>query len=414
MKKKVVIVGGGFAGLNLAKNLSKNKNFEIKLVDVNNYHFFPPLLYQVASSFIDLSNISYPFRRIFQGHDNVRFHMGSLQNINTNENYIETEKTKLDYDYLVLAMGTESNFFGNKNIEENSLPMKTIPDSLALRNHVLLTIEECAENNESVNIVIAGGGPTGVELAGVFAEMKNYLSNKEYPEVDPTKLATIYLIEGSPTLLGPMSQKAQSETHKVLEDLGVKIITNTLVKDYVDNKVILGDGCTIETKILIWTSGVIAKQAPGLSSEILGRGRRIMVDEVNQVIGTKNIFCIGDQSIQNHDSKFVNGHPQLAQVAIQQGLLLSKNLEAISQSKTTSQFRYNDKGSMAIISKYKAVVDLPKGFLKGFFAWLVWLFIHIIPLVGYGNRLKLALNWVISFTTNNPSLRLLIRHKSKD
>jgi len=340
--------------------------------------------------------------------------MGSLKNINTNENYIETEKTKLDYDYLVLAMGTESNFFGNKNIEENSLPMKTIPDALALRNHVLLTIEECAENNESVNIVIAGGGPTGVELAGVFAEMKNYLSNKEYPEVDPTKLATIYLIEGSPTLLGPMSQKAQSETHKVLEDLGVQIITNTLVKDYVDNKVILGDGFTIETKILIWTSGVIAKQAPGLSSEILGRGRRIMVDEVNQVIGTKNIFCIGDQSIQNHDSKFVNGHPQLAQVAIQQGLLLSKNLEAISQSKTTSQFRYNDKGSMAIISKYKAVVDLPRGFLKGFFAWLVWLFIHIIPLVGYGNRLKLALNWVISFTTNNPSLRLLIRHKSKD
>lgn len=411
--KKVVIVGGGFAGINLIKNLSKNDFFEITLVDVNNYHFFPPLLYQVAASYIDVSNISYPFRKLFQKNKNVKFHLGGLKRVVPEENCIETDSGTLYYDYLVLAMGTEANYFGNDNIAGKAMAMKTIPDSLYLRNHLLKCLEDVAKDSEksNTNIVIAGGGPTGVELAGVFAEMSKELMHKEYPEI-PDRHGSIFLIEANSQLLGPMSNLAKKEAYKVLEKLGVKILTDTLVKDYINDEVILNNGDKINTKTLIWTSGVIAKKVAGLPDDILGRGRRIKVDGINRVHEMENVFCIGDQCLQTSDKNFADGHPQLAQVAIQQGNNLANNLRYIFIGGKTKEFKYSDNGSMAIISKYKAVVDLPKYSFKGFFAWLVWLFIHIIPLVGFTNRFKIAFNWMLSFTTNNPALRLLIQNNS--
>jgi NADH dehydrogenase len=417
--KKVVIVGGGFAGLNLAKKLTGNKHFEVTVVDINNYHFFPPLLYQVSTAFIEASNISYPFRKLFQGRRNIRFHMGRLLKVTPGGNSIETDTGELNYDYLVLAMGTETNFFGNQNIISNTLPMKSIDDALRIRNHILLCLEQAVraksltEKVTLANIVIAGGGPTGVEMSGMLAEMADNIGKKDYPEAS-AKVGHIYLIDGGPSLLGPMSTKAQKEAYKVLKKLGVKIQLNTFVNDYVNDEVVLSNGKKINTATVIWASGVVAREVNGLPKETFAKGRRIIVDEINRVKDCDNIFCIGDQCFQTSDKNYPEGHPQLAQVAMQQGNTLAANLNRMAENKETESFSYFNKGSMAIISKYRAVVDLPKGFFSGFFAWLVWLFIHILPLVGFGNKLKLAFNWIWSFFTNDPTLRLIIRRKSED
>ena len=414
MAKKIIIVGGGFAGLNLAKKLSNNQCFEVTLVDRNNYHFFPPLLYQVSTAFVEPSNISYPFRKLFQDRKNIRFYMGKLLRVIPEINMIETETGNLNYDYLVLAMGTETNFFGNENVINNALPMKTIAEALHIRNHVLLRLEEAVrsrsllDKEKLANIVIAGGGPTGVEMAGMIAEMRRNIASRDYPE-DTEKVSNIYLVHGSPTLLNPMSKKAQEEAYDVLTKLGVKIILNTLVKDYANDEVILSSGKKISSATLIWASGVIAQQVNGLPKEIITRGRRIIVDEINRVKGFCNIFAIGDQCFQTTDKNYPNGHPQLAQTAIQQGRSLAENLNRLEANRSTKPFAYHNKGSMAIISKYRAVVDLPKGFLHGFFAWFVWLFVHVVPLVGFGNKMKLAFNWFWTFITNDPTLRLIIR-----
>ncbi len=417
--KKVVVVGGGFAGINFIKKLSKDQRFQITLVDTNNYHFFPPLLYQVATAFIEPSNISYPFRRMFQQKKNLRFHLGTLTKINPESNSIETDTGTLSYDYLVLAVGTESNYFGMENVKQRALPMKTINDALNLRNHILLSMEKAVrsddryEKEKNLNIVIAGGGPSGVEVAGMLAEMGYYIAAKEYPEIKDLR-AHIHLIDAAPSLLGPMSKTAQEEAYKVLRKLGVRITLNVAVKDFIDGKVLLGNGETISTNTLIWTSGVTGKELPGLPAEAIGRGRRVQVDEYNTVKGTQNIFALGDMAFQTTDKNHPNGHPQLAQVAIQQGVLLAKNFEKIVNNKPLTAFSYNDKGSMAIISKYKAVADLPKFSLKGFFAWLIWLFIHLIPLAGFRNKAKLAFSWFWSFITNDPTLRLIIRPRKQD
>ena len=417
--KRVVVVGGGFAGINLTKRLAKDKRFHITLVDKNNYHFFPPLLYQVAAAFIEPSNISYPFRRMFQEKKNLRFHLGSLVKVNPQANTIETDTGTLSYDYLVLAVGTESNFFGLENVKRQALPMKTIDDALNLRNHLLLSMEEAvrttdaAEKERLLNIVIAGGGPTGVEIAGMLAEMGHNIAVKEYPEIQDLQ-GHIHLIDASPVLLGPMSKKAQQEATSVLSKLGVHIKLNVAVKDYTDGKVLLANGETIPTNVLIWTSGVTGREVQGLPAEVIARGRRIQVDEYNKVNDTENIFAIGDICLQTTDKNFPKGHPQLAQVAIQQGRLLAENLENIEDNKPLKPFAYNDKGSMAIIAKYKAVADLPKFSFTGFFAWIVWLFIHIIPLVGFRNKVKLAFSWFWSFITNDPTLRLIIRPRKED
>ena len=416
--KKIIVVGGGFAGLNLAKSLANNSHYEVILVDKNNYHFFPPLLYQVSTAFIEASNISYPFRRMFQQKHNLHFFMGSLTNIDKENNSIETDNGILQYDYLVLAMGTETNYFGLENVKKSALPMKTIDDALKMRNHILLRLEEAVratnirDKEKLGNVVIAGGGPTGVEIAGMLAEMGSNIVMKDYPTAR-RGTGKIYLVDAGDTLLGPMSKKSQEEAFKVLNKLGVNIYLNTLVKDYVDDKVILGNGETINSSTLIWASGVIAREAKGLSPEMIGRGRRILVNENNKVTGTENIFAIGDQCMQLTDPSFPNGHPQLAQVAIQQGKLLADNFVRIAEGEPLKSYTYNDKGSMAIIAKFKAVVDLPKGFFKGFFAWIVWLFIHIIPIAGFRNKGKLAFNWFWSFITNDPTLRLIIRPEKK-
>lgn len=412
---RIVIVGGGFAGLNLAKKLADNPGYEIVLVDKNNYHFFPPLLYQVSTAFIEASNISYPFRRMFQSKPRFSFFMGALLNIDSSANIIETDNGTLPYDYLVLAMGTETNYFGMENVRRKALPMKSIDDALELRNHVLLKLEEAARSEDAAereklgNIVIAGGGPTGVEIAGMLAEMGGNIVKKDYPTAARKGLGRIYLVDALDRLLAPMSGKSQQEAAKVLKGLGVNVLLNTSVKDYVDERVFFANGESISSATLIWTSGVIAREAPGLPAEVIGRGRRIIVDEYNRVAGFENVFAIGDVCLQQSDTKFPQGHPQLAQVAIQQGLLLARNFLNISATKPLVPFQYKDKGSMAIIAKFKAVVDLPNGFFKGFLAWLVWLFIHIIPIAGFRNKLKLAFNWFWSFATNDPTLRLIIR-----
>ena len=417
--KKVVIVGGGFAGINLIKHLCKDSRFQVTLVDKNNYSFFPPLLYQVATAFIEPSNISYPFRRLFQKKTNLRFHMGSLLKVNPEQNNIETDTGVVEYDYLVLAIGTESNYFGMERVKANSLPMKSIDDALNLRNHLLLNMEEAVHTNDlkekekHLNIVICGGGPTGVELAGMLAELGRNIALKEYPEIKDLR-SHLYLIDAGKTLLGPMSEKSQNEATRVLKNLGVHVISNTAVKDYHNEIVYLSDGRTIPTNVLIWASGVIGRDVPGLPAAVIGRGRRVMVDEANKMQGSQNIFAIGDICLQTTDKNFPNGHPQLAQVAIQQGTLLGKNLTRALDNKPMQAFAYNDKGSMAIISKYKAVCDLPKFFFKGFGAWLVWLFIHIIPLIGFRNKVKLAFSWFWSFVTNDPTLRLIIRPRKQD
>jgi NADH:ubiquinone reductase (H+-translocating) len=415
--KKIVVVGGGFAGINLVKRLANDKRFQVTLVDKNNFHSFTPLLYQVGMAFIEPSNISYPFRRLFQEKENLRFYMGSLTRVNVDRNMIETDYGSIDYDYLVLAIGTESNFFGMENVKKNSWPLKTITDATNLRNHLLLNMEKASrtgdpeERNRLLNIVIAGGGPTGVEVAGMLAEMAHHIAPVEYPEI-PRFNNPIHLIEAGSELLGPMSKKSQKEAEKVLKRLGVQIKFNVAVKDYVDGKVVLANGQTIPTNSLIWTSGVVGKVVPGFPEQVVGRGRRIIVDEFNRVQGTKDVFAIGDIALLTSDERWPNGHPQLAQVAIQQGRNLAENFRREFQGKTLKPFVYKDKGSMAIISKYKAVVDLPNGFVKGFVAWLIWLFIHLIPITSFRNKMKLAFSWMWSFMTNDPTLRLIIRPSS--
>ncbi|MEX2234709.1 MAG: NAD(P)/FAD-dependent oxidoreductase [Cyclobacteriaceae bacterium] len=415
--KKIVVVGGGFAGINLVKRLANDDRFQVTLVDKNNFHSFTPLLYQVGMAFIEPSSISYPFRRLFQEKDNLRFHMGCLVEMKVGENIVQTDNGILDYDYLVLAVGTESNFFGMENVKKNSWPLKTITDATNLRNHILLNMEKAsrasdpAEQTRLLNIVIAGGGPTGVEVAGMLAEMALHIAPVEYPEI-PRASNPIHLIEASPELLGPMSKKSQQEAEKVLRKLGVQIKLNVAVKDYVDGKVVLANGATIPSNTLIWTSGVVGKPIPGLPADVIGRGRRIMVDEFNKVKGTRNIFAIGDIALQATDKNFPNGHPQLAQVAIQQGRNLAENFKRKSQGTGLRAFAYKDKGTMAIISKYKAVVDLPNAFVKGFIAWLMWLFVHLIPINSFRNKMKLAFSWMWSFITNDPTLRLIIRPSS--
>ena len=416
--KKIIVVGGGFAGINLMKKLWKDRRFQVTIVDPDNYHFFPPLLYQVATAFIEPSNISYPYRRMIEGKSNMNFHYGALTKVIPEENKIETTNGVLEYDYLVIAVGTETNFFGIQNVKNYALPMKSIDDAINMRNHLLLNLEKAAitkdpkEKESLLNIVIAGGGPSGVEIAGMLAEMGRTILRNEYPEIH-RGISKIHLIDASPTLLGPMSHTAQKSSEEVLKNLGVQITLNAIVKDYVNGEVVLADGKRIATNSLIWTTGVTGREVPGILPSQVGRGRRILVDEFNKVKESNNIFAIGDICLQTTDKNYPNGHPQLAQVAIQQGTLLGENFTRMESGKDLKPFAYNNKGSMAIISKYEAVADLPKVSFTGFFAWLIWLFVHIIPLVGFRNKVKLAFSWFWSFITNNPTLRLIIRPKKR-
>lgn len=413
MKKRIVIIGGGFAGMNLAQTLIKIKGIEIILVDRNNYNYFPPLIYQVASSFIEPSSISYPFRKMFQGKDNIRFYQGTFLSVDTKQNSIHTSEGSLRYDYLVFAQGTQPNYFGLSSISEKALPLKNISDALKVRNAILNNLElACKTNNTEerrklMTFVIAGGGPTGVELSGMLSEMNRNIRKKDYPELvnDPMH---IYLVDAAPNLLGTMSKKSQEETFVSLSKLGVKIKLSVAVKDFQDDIVYLSNSEQVIAKTLIWVSGVVANKVEGLPENAVLKNRRIAVNEFNGVVGTSNIFAIGDICYQDTDKSFPNGHPQVAQVAIQQGILLGKNLKNIFEEKSPIPFAYNDKGSMAIISKYKAVADLRVGFFRGFIAWGMWLLIHILPIAGFKNKIKLICSWLWNFISNDPTLRLII------
>ncbi|MCE7059971.1 NAD(P)/FAD-dependent oxidoreductase [Dyadobacter sp. CY343] len=415
--KKVVIIGGGFAGINLAQKLSKDKNFHITLVDKNNYNFFPPLLYQVATGFLEASNISYPFRKFFQGKENLRFSLGEFRQVFPAQNKVLTDAGEIDYDYLVFATGTETNYFGMENVKKNAVPMKTVKDALALRNTILANkekaarINDLAERRKLLSIVVAGAGPTGVEVSGMLAEMHKGIFKKDYPELGSDEVE-IYLVDALPVVLNPMSKKSQEETLAELKGLGIKVLLDHAVKDYENDVVTFANGKTIETKTLIWTSGVTPVELPGLPKEVLGRGKRVLVDRYNRVKGFENVFALGDICMMEGDDDFPNGHPQLAQVAIQQGKNLAKNLSLMLSGKPLTKFSYVDKGTMAIIGVNKAVADLPRGLhFKGFIAYFLWMVVHLFSLIRYRNQVKTFYNWMVAFVTRDQSLRFILDSK---
>ena len=416
MHKHIVIVGGGFAGINLAKELSKDATFQITLVDKNNYNFFPPLIYQVATGFLEPSSISYPFRKLFANRKNVHFRLGKLVKVIPETKMLVLSNGQLPYDELIFATGAETNYFGNENIKKHSIPMKTLGDAISMRNILLMRMEEASVSDDPLEIeklltlVIAGGGPTGVEISGMFAEMKHGILKKDYPEL-AGKGGEIYLVDGGNAVLSPMSAYSQQHTGDALTKLGVKLVLNMHVNDFVDDTVVLSDGRKILPRNLIWAAGVTAKVFDGIPQACFGRGKRMIVDEFNQVSGIANVYAIGDTCIMQGDSGFPEGHPQVAQVAIQQGRALAKNLKRREKGNAMIPFKYNDKGSMAIIGSANAVVDLPKPtiHMSGFFAWMVWLFIHLMSLVTYRNRARTFWNWMIAYIAKDQSLRMIIR-----
>ncbi len=415
-KKRVVIIGGGFGGLALAQKLKRN-NFQIILLDKNNYHQFPPLLYQVGMSGLEVSAILFPFRRLFQSRNDFHFRLTEVTAVHPGNNTVETKLGSFDYDYLVIAAGTKSNFFNIESIQKNALPMKTAEDALAMRNHILSNFEKAAASGREkraalLHIVIAGGGPTGVEIAGALAEMRENILHKDYSELSPKDMQ-ITLVEGSDRLLMAMSKNASEKSLKFLQKMGVDVRLNTFVKAYENGKVQINDNEEIETQTLIWTSGVTANTFEGLDSKLIGRAGRINVDAYNRVQGSENIFAIGDIALQTTDSEFPNGHPQLAQVAIQQGRHLAMNMNNLQNGNSLETFSYFDKGSMATIGRNKAVVDLKHWKFSGMFAWFIWMFIHLISILGVKNRIFVFWNWVWSYLTYDQPLRLIIRRIGK-
>lgn len=412
----IVIIGGGFAGINLAKALTNQKGITVTLVDKNNYNFFPPLIYQVATAFLEPSSISYPFRKFFAGKKNLQFRLGELIKVIPNENKIILNNGELSYDQLVFATGAETSYFGMENVRKNAIPMKTLNDAIDMRNTLLKNLEKAAickdirKRRKLLTIVVAGGGPTGVEVSGMFAEMRKSILIKEYPELD-TSASNIYLVDGGEALLSPMSVASQQDTLEAVTKLGVVVKLNTRVVDYKDDTVFFADGNTIQTKNLIWAAGVTAREFEGIPSESYGRGKRMLTDAFNKVNGTTNIFAIGDTCLQVTDINFPQGHPQVAQVAIQQGLNLADNFKKLLENKNLKPFIYKDKGSMAIIGKNKAVVDLPKPKMhfKGFIAWMIWLFVHLMSLITYRNRINTFYHWMIAYFSKDQSLRMIIR-----
>ena len=418
-KKHIVIVGGGFAGLELVKVLNRSGKYKITLVDMNNYNFFPPLLYQLAAGFMEPSSISYPFRRLFRKYKNARFRMATLREVVPSENKLILSNGELHYDVLVMATGAESNFFGNKDVEEKAMPMKTVGDALMLRNLVYTRLERATRTEDKelrrklLSFAIAGAGPTGVELSGIFAEMKQNIMRKDYPELTYDDLGDIYLIDGQNTVLAPMSKKAQAYTEKILLKKGVKLKLGVQVTDFLNDEVYLSDGTILDARNLIWAAGISAKTFKGIDDkQYLGRGRRMKTDAYNKMEGFENIYAIGDSSIMTADPHFPQGHPQLAQVALQQASNLGKNFNKDFVNPTP--FSYVDKGSVAIIGRNQAVADLPKHiFLKGFVAWAIWAFIHIMSLVNFRNKLRALYNWIGYYISKDQSYRMVLRPTEK-
>ncbi len=414
-KKRVVIVGGGLGGLRLAEDLY-GSGMQVVLIDKNNFHQFPPLIYQIASAGIDPSSISFPFRQIFRKRKDFYFRMAEARMVDTEKKILQTSIGKIDYDYLVLAAGATTNFFGNKNIEEWAIPMKTVPEAMGLRNALLSNFERaltCAteeERQELLNVVIVGGGATGVEIAGALSEMKHYVIPYDYPDMD-SSLMHIYLIEAGDRLLAGMSQDSSKKAYDFLKSMGVDIQFGKMVTDYRDHKVIMKDGTEIPTRTFLWVSGIRANAMPGISEDHLGRGFRFKVDQFNRIPGLNDVFAIGDQCLQTTDPAYPNGHPQVAQVAIQQAKNLAKNIKRINEGhaddNSLTPFKYNNLGSMATIGRNKAVVEIGKFHSQGFFAWILWLVVHLRSILGVKNKMMVLLNWLWKYVSYNDSIRMI-------
>lgn len=408
---RVVVIGGGFGGLAVARKL-RNKGFQVVMVDKHNYHTFQPLLYQVATAGLEPDSIAFPLRKIFKRYGNFYFRMAEVQSVDTSKKQLHTNIGVLNYDYLVIATGSKTNYFGMQSMEDQSMPMKTIPEALNLRSLILQNFEKALLTNSLerqtnlMSFIIIGGGPTGVELAGALGELKKHVLSKDYPDLDLRKMQ-IHLIEAAPNVLAAMGKESTTKSMEYLQELDVNVWTNTRVKGVEKQTVITDTDMTFTGETIIWTAGVVGATIDGLEDATV-KGGRFKVNEYNQVSGHNKIFAIGDIAAMLTD-EYPKGHPMLAQVAIQQGELLADNLIRLKAGQSMKPFRYNDKGVMATIGRNKAVVELPSFKFQGFFAWYVWMFIHLIFLVGFKNKLIVLVNWIWNYINYDRGVRLIIR-----
>lgn len=412
-KPRVIVIGGGFGGLEVAKGLVAEKKTQAVLFDKYNHHTFQPLLYQVATSALETSSILFPYRKLFARSKDFYFRLGEVRKIQPESNCIETSIGSVKYDYLVIASGAETNFYGLSDVQMNSHPMKTIIDAIKLRNIIIknfemaLLLEDTEVMNSYMDYVIVGGGPTGVELAGAISELKRHVFPRDYPELDVTKM-DIHLVEATPRLLNGMSEIAGAKALQYLREMGVHVHLNSAVKSYDGYEVVISNGQKLVSKTLIWTAGVKGNPVAGLKVDALARSSRLKVDEFNRVKGYENVFAIGDVALMEGDPGYPNGHPMMAPPAMQQGELLAKNITRLIGGKPMTPFRYHDKGSMATVGRNKAVVDLKAFRFQGFFAWFVWMFVHLLSLIGFRNKFFVFVSWLVSYFSYDKSNRLII------
>lgn len=410
---RVLIIGCGFGGLRLAQAL-RRAPVQVVMVDRNNYHNFQPLLYQVATGALEADSIAYPIRKIFAGQENFFYRMADVQRVDPARNTITTSIGDIHYDYLVLATGSLTNFFGLESIERNAMQIKSIPNALNLRSFIFQNFEKAlltddpAARQALLNIVVVGGGPTGVEISGSLAEMRKHVLPKDYPELD-LQTMQIFLVEAGDALLGPMSPASRADAKRYMDDLGVLVRLNTSIKRYEDGKAYFSETEFIPTANLVWAAGVNGAEVPGLPAEVVAHNKRITVNSWSQVLGQPNIFAIGDVANLVTD-EMPHGMPMLAPVAQQQADHLAGNLQRLLRGEQPTAFVYTNKGSMAIVSRNKAVVDLPGNIhFNGFFGWLTWLFIHLLTLVGFRNKVVAFVDWAFSYFSSDQALRLIIR-----
>ena len=409
---KVVVIGGGFGGLQVAKKL-KDKPVDVLMIDKHNYHTFQPLLYQVATGSLEADSIAFSLRKNFAGQKNFRFRNAEVIKVNPESNTVDTAIGEIPYDYLVIATGSTTNFFGNNDIKHFTMPMKSIPEALNLRSLILQNIEEAVlksnrqEREPYLNFVLVGAGPTGVELAGALAELRNHILTSDYPELEKDHMK-VHLVDFQDRVLSSMSKEASRGATEFLKSMGVEVHTGVKVENYDGIAITFEGGKTILTKNVIWSAGVMGVVPKGISKDLIERGNRVRTDSICRVAGYSNIFAIGDVAAMITDET-PKGHPGVAQVAIQMGNYTAKTILQLINGEPTIPFKYFDKGSLATIGRNKAVADLGKLKFHGFFAWMIWMFVHLISLLGFRNKLVVFINWVGSYLTYNGGARLIIR-----